>query len=311
MGLLIRHLQGGFLTAAVFPWAAVINTIFLFAVSPLAAASSYPERIVSLGPINTENVFLLGAGKRLIADTVYCVRPEEARHRIKIGTIMEINIEKIVALRPDLVLATALTQPAQIQKLKECGLRVIRFPKPVSFEAVCSQFLKLGKLLGLEQKAVAVLNEVRREVKCIKYLVSSYRRRKVLLQVGADPIFVSVPGSFMNDYIRFAGGINIADDQSSGLFSLEKAVALNPDTIIIAIMGTEAGRAAREQERWMKFKTITAVKMKRVYTINPDILCSPSPCTFAAGLRKIVSLIHPEAARHFVSVARKENACTQ
>ncbi|MCI5220091.1 MAG: ABC transporter substrate-binding protein, partial [Candidatus Electrothrix sp. LOE2] len=96
-------------------------------VAEQAEANTFPQRIVSLGPINTENVYLLGAEDRLVADTNYCVRPEAARSKEKIGSVMQVSIEKILSLRPDLNLATGLTQPQQLKKLRELGLRVEQF----------------------------------------------------------------------------------------------------------------------------------------------------------------------------------------
>lgn len=213
----------------------------------------------------------------------------------KIGSLMEINMEKIVSLRPDLVLATALTQPAYIKKLRQLGLRVIKFSKPDSFNAICAQFLELGQLLGLEKKAEKITARVRLIVGRITRAVSGFPPRTVFLQVGSRPLFASVPGSFTNDYIRLAGGKNIAAHQNTGMITTEKVVAMNPDIIIIAIMGTETGTAAREKAKWMRFSSLNAVKNHCVYTVNPDIICSPSPLTFATALRLIASLIHPEA----------------
>ncbi len=291
-GLYIPLITAAFLSAAV---------ILLSLSPPLHAqadiiSQAFPSRIVSLGPLNTENVFLLGAGNRLVADTVYCVRPQEARHREKIGSLMEINIEKIVSLQPDLVLATALTRPEQVKKLKSLGIRVVSFAKPDSFETICSQFLELGRILGLMENAEEIVTRARMVIECVKGSVSGLSRRKVFLQVGTDPVFASVPGSFTNDYITLGGGINIAADQTTGLFSREKVVAMNPDVIIIAVMGTETGTAAREKKAWKRFSSITAVRDNRVHTLDPDIICSPSPLTFAHALEKTACLIHPEAA---------------
>jgi len=289
------------------PCAATLLCVLLAAASalfPLTALSGHyggkpachPQRIVSLGPLNTENVFLLGAGHRLIADTIYCVRPDEARNREKIGSLMNINIEKLVSLEPDMVLATPLTRPEQIRKLESLGIRVVRFPKPDSFNAICRQFVELGAMLGMGKRAEDIIRQAEMEVQCVRDCVSRLTPRRVFLQVGADPVFASVPGSFTDDYIRLGQGINIASDQPTGLFSTEKVVAMNPDVVIIAVMGTESGTAAREKQRWSQFRTMSAVRGNRVHTLDPDIVCSPSPTTFAHSLERIACLIHPEAA---------------
>ena len=285
---MIHNITG---VAAVLLLAAVI----CLSAPACASPSPYPERIVSLGPLNTENVFLLGAGNRLVGDTIYCVRPPEARNREKVGTLMEINLEKIVALKPDIVLATGLTQPRDIEGLRRLGLRVVRFEKPDSFNALCSHLLRLGELLGCEKEARTIIKQVRHKVQCISHVCSSFPKQSVFLQVGANPLFASVSDSFTDDYIRLAGGENIVSDQLTGHTSLEKVLAMDPDVIIIAIMGTETGVAARERKRWMRFRQMKAVKAGRVHTVNPDIICSPSPVTFIKALAVVAGFIHPEA----------------
>jgi len=86
-----------------------------------------PERIISLGQTITERIYLLGADRNLIADTVYCVQPEDAKYKEKVGTLIQANLEKIVALKPDLVIATNMARPKQLRKLKDLGIRVVQF----------------------------------------------------------------------------------------------------------------------------------------------------------------------------------------
>ncbi len=260
----------------------------------VAHARQYPQRIVSLGPINTENVFLLGAGDRLVANTNYCVRPEAAKTKEKIGSVMQFSIEKIISLNPDLILATGLTRPEQVQQLQAAGIEVIHVPQPGSFAEICSQFLELGKLLGLEKQAEHIIAQAQEKVSVIQKQVSTLPAQKVLLQVGSQPIFASVPSSFTNDFIVLSGGINIAARQKTGRSNYEQVIAANPDIIIIAMMGSEAGAAAEEKRKWQKISVINAVKNKRVFIIDPNIACSPSPSTFASTLELVSKLIHPE-----------------
>ncbi len=260
----------------------------------VAHARQYPQRIVSLGPINTENVFLLGAGDRLVANTNYCVRPEAAKTKEKIGSVMQFSIEKIISLNPDLILATGLTRPEQVQQLQAAGIEVIHVPQPGSFAEICSQFLELGKLLGLEKQAEHIIAQAQEKVSVIQNQVSTLPAQKVLLQVGSQPIFASVPSSFTNDFIVLSGGINIAARQKTGRSNYEQVIAANPDIIIIAMMGSEAGAAAEEKRKWQKISVINAVKNKRVFIIDPNIACSPSPSTFASTLELVSKLIHPE-----------------
>ncbi len=283
---------------------ALLAAFLLFWPGHDAIGSEYPRRIVSLGPLNTENLYLLGAGDLLVADTVYCIRPQEAKGKEKIGTLTSVNMEKIVALRPDLVLATALTPEAQVAKLRAMGLKVVRFKRPDSFDAICDQLKDLARLLGLEERAEEIVAQARRQIRCINGAVSGRPKRRVLLQVGANPVFAAVPGSFTHDYIRLGGGYNIAADQDTGLIGMEKVIARDPEVIIIAIMGSEGGLAEGEKRRWMRYRSISAVRMGRVHTVSPDLVCSPSPATFVEALASIASIIHPEVAEEIRACIR-------
>lgn len=260
------------------------------------AGASEAKRVISLGPINTENVYLLGAQDRLVANSNYCVRPEAARHKEKIGSVMQVNIEKIVSLQPDLILATGLTQPQQVQKLRSMGLKVARFRQPSSFVAICDQFIELGSLLGMEAEAVGIVDAAWARVKRIEKLVADLPPPKVFLQIGSQPLFAAAPGSFTHDYIAFAGGTNIAANQKRGGVKFEQVIAENPAVIIVAIMGSESGIGAQQKQRWLAATVIDAARDKRVHLISPDILCSPSPATFASTLEVVARLIHPELA---------------
>ncbi len=271
-----------------------ITFLLLSAPLPCLASGQSPQRIISLGPINTENIFLLGAGDLLVANTSYCVRPEAAKSKDKIGSVMQITIEKIIGLQPDLVLATALSRPQQLRQLQAAGIRVVQFNQPASFHDICAQFLELGKLLGREDKAKQIITRARKEVADLQQLTATLPAQKVFLQVGAEPLFASVPTSFTNDFILLAGGINIAEKQTNGITNYEKVIAADPDVIIIAMMGSETGIAAEEQQKWMGIPVISAARQGRVHVISPDLICSPSPITFVETLHTIAALIHPE-----------------
>ena len=276
--------------------------IFIFALFLLATPATavtregsqrQVQRIISLGPINTENVFLLGAGERLVGNTSYCVRPDAARTIEKIGSVMQFSIEKIISLHPDLVLATGLTRPEQVQTLRDIGIKTVHFPQPGSFTEICDQFLLLGRMLGLEERAREIVNRAVERVNRIKQSVADLPLQKVFLQVGAQPLFSSTENSFTNDFIILSGGENIAGKNRSGLINPEQVIAKNPEVIIIAVMGSENGTAANEKRNWQRIPVIHAVENNRVHVINPDLVCSPSPATFASTLTIIASLIHP------------------
>lgn len=271
--------------------------VVLMAATALAAtkpAAGVAERVVSLSPLITENIYLLGAQESLVAVTTYCVRPKEARHKEKIGSVMQVSMEKIVSLQPDLILATNLTQPQQVAKLRSLGLQVVRFGRPSSFADICAQFVELGGLLGRHAAAHALVEQARFRVRQIQAQVAHLEPVKVFLQVGAQPLFSAVPGSFTHDFIRLGGGINIAGQQKRGGVRFEQVIAENPAVIIVAIMGSESGIGAQEMQRWLAVDVLEAARNSRVHIVDPDVVCSPSPTTFADTLAVLARLIHPE-----------------
>ncbi|WP_310600064.1 helical backbone metal receptor [Desulfobulbus sp.] len=252
------------------------------------------ERIVSLSPLLTENIYLLGAGDSLVGNTIYCHRPAAARDKVKVGSVQELSIEKIVALRPQLILASNLTPPPQVEKLQRLGFQVEIFRQPATFVDICTHFLRLGQVLGKKAQAEAIVAQARHKVEAVRQAVAGRPRPKVFLQVGAHPLFSSVKSSFTNDYIALSGGVNVAGNLRSGAVKMEQVLALNPDLIIIAVMGTEHGVGAEEKRRWQEYPAIEAVRTERVHVLDPDVVCSPSPLTFADTLVNIARLLHPQ-----------------
>jgi len=250
----------------------------------------YPQRIISLGPSLTEELYLLGVEDRLIGCTIYA--PECAKDKEKVGTVIDINLERIIKLKPDLVLATSLTNPKQVERLRKLKIRVVVFSEARSFQELCDQFLKLAKLIGKEKKAKEIIEDVKEKVKSIREKTKDLKKTKVFIQIGAKPLFTAGKNSFVNDFIEFAGGINIAKDVEVGIYSREKVLEKNPDVIIIVTMGI---RGIKEKEIWQRYKNINAVKNKRIYIIDSYKICSPTPTSFVETLKELIRILHPEA----------------
>ena len=254
-----------------------------------------PERIISLGQTITERIYLLGADRNLIADTVYCIQPEDAKYKEKVGTLLQANLEKIVALKPDLVIASNLARPKQLRKLKDLGIRVVQLSYPKNFSEICRQFLELGELLGKEEEAKEIIDNTRKKVAAIRMKTKNLPKKRVFIQLGIKPLHAVTKESFLNDYIEFAGGENIALNEGRGAYSREKVLKGDPEVIIISTMGTSEGESGKkEKESWMKYGSIAAVKNQNIYIVNPDKICSPTPITFVEALREIAEMIHPD-----------------
>jgi iron complex transport system substrate-binding protein len=250
---------------------------------------SGPKRIVSLGSYLTEGLFLLGVQDRIVGVTTYCTRPPEAQKKEKAGSIVEVNIEKVISLRPDLVLTTPLTNVKAKSKLRQLGMNVVDFAQVKDFSQICDQFLKLGSLVNQTEKAKQIVSQAQDKVKALNQSILNRPRQKVFIQVGSKPLFTMNKDFFVNDLIKLAGGINIAENTPTGIYSREKVVELNPDIIIIAAMGITA---EDEKQIWNRYPTINAVKHQRIYCIDPNIICNPIPDNFANTLKLIVDFLH-------------------
>ena len=111
----------------------------------------------------------------------------------------------------------------------------------------------------------------------------------MLVQIGAKPLWVATKDSFINDFIKLAGGINIGPSGESGLYSREKVLEQNPDVIIVVTMGIVG---EEEKKIWQKYKTLNAAKNNRIHIVDSYKVCSPTPVSFVEVLEEIVGLIH-------------------
>lgn len=270
-----------------------ILTLLLFLYYTYACSSQEEshQRIISLGSTLTEELYLLGVEDKVVGVTTYCQRPPQAKRKEKIGTIKEVNLEKIISLSPDLILATSLTNPKTKEKLKNLGIKVVEFSYARNFAQICDEFLQLARLVNQEEEAKRIIQQARNKVDTIKKSVQGLSHPKVFVQIGARPLFTANQDSFINDFIEFAGGTNIASTSKTGLYSREKVIEDNPDVIIIATMGI-AGE--REKAVWSRYKTINATRNNRIYIVDSYKLCSPTPVTFVETLENIVETLHPE-----------------
>lgn len=266
-------------------------TVLLMLTACWANAATFPQRVVSLGPALTEELLLLGLGDAIVGVTTYCVIPEEKKDIVRVGTITDIDLEKIVALNPDLVLATALTNAQQVKKLRSLDIRVISLPYYNSYQHICEEFISLGEITGRKEQAEEIVTREKKKVATIVQMTKALPRLKVFLQVGSDPLFTVSNKSFVNDFIVLAGGINIAAESGVGMYSREEVIKRDPDIIIVTAMGITG---EKEKRKWQRFNSINAVKNNRIYIIDPYRIGSPTPETFVDTLEEIVVMLYPE-----------------
>ena len=256
----------------------IIAFMLLFICRPAAAGQI---RIISLAPSTTEIVCALGLEDSLVAVSTYCDYPPEVKGKEKIGSFSEPNIEKILVLKPGIILATGLEQAQAVGKLKTLGLRVM-VSDPKTFRELYDSILAIGKACGKENEAVLLINKMKKTISAVSAkvaLIEPAKRPKVYFEIWHDPIMTAGKGSFIDEMITIAGGVNITSDapRPFSQFSPELIVKRDPDVIILGYMVKGEGAAESLSKRfgWDKIK---AVKQDRVYDdIGPNTLFRPGP----------------------------------
>ena len=252
-------------------------------------------RIVSLAPSTTEIIFALGLDSEIVGVSQFCDYPEAALAKERVGAFSQPNIEKIISLRPDIIFCTGLEQAPTIEKLRQLNLKVC-ISDPSNFKELFDSIAEIGNLVGREGQAARLITEMRESIRMISSQANSVpreKRPKVFVEIWHSPLMTAGKGSFVDELITSAGGLNIAHDMKKafGYFSPEAVIRRNPDCIILAYMDKENAREALG--RRLGWNRIAAVKSGRVYNdINSDWLLRPGP-RLIDGLKEVHKRLYP------------------
>ena len=254
-----------------------------------------PQRIVSVAPNVTEILFALGLEDRLVGVSVYCQYPPEALKKEKIGGYINPSLEKIVALRPDLVIGIAEGDlKTFVDKL--AGLKVpVYITNPRDALEVLTSIQKIGEVTFAQEPARKIVRSMEERVWTIQDKVQGQPRPRVLHILDFNPLISAGKGTFVDDLIRFAGGRNVAETATGKYprFSMEEVLVQDPEVILLASMKSR-DPMVKQRRWWERWKTISAVKQGRIYVLDSDLIHRPSP-RMAEGLERVARAIHPEA----------------
>ncbi len=264
----------------------LVAVVVTFATATTLQGQPY-TRIVSLAPSFTKSIDHLDAWDHLIGRTSFC-QDNDSKEVEVVASAVKANIEKIISLKPDVVLASGLTHPKDIELLRKVGIKVEVIYSPKSFQEVCDQFIQIGEWTGKSEQARAIVNECWKTVEEITRENASRPSKKVFFQVGANPIFSVVPNTFMDDFITLLGAENIAGQLTGGTVTREFVIANNPDYIFIATMGIVG---EEEVKIWKKYPNLTATRQGHIYIIDADKACQPIPSYFVETLQEMNRLM--------------------
>lgn len=253
-----------------------------------------PRRVITLAPSLTEMVFALGAGPRVVGVSRYSNFPPEVQDLPKVGSYVQLDVEKIVALRPDLCLAVKDGNPREaVEKLEWLGIPVYAV-NPKNLKEVMETLTALGQILQAREAARTVTARMEWRMDEVDARLRGLERRpRVFFQIGVTPIVSVGTDTFAHELIHRAGGVNVAaGSEPYPRFSVEQVLALRPDVIVVSSMEREQVFEAVRAE-WMRWHGIPAVASQRIHLVPSDLFDRPGP-RLVEGLELLARILHPE-----------------
>jgi iron complex transport system substrate-binding protein len=258
------------------------------------AISKRPERIVSIGPSNTEFLFALGAGDRVVGDDDFSDEPPAAKSKEHVGGV-KVNLEKVVSLKPDLIVTVKFSD-GTVEALSQSTAAVL-VVDPQNAADVARTASMLGKAVGADGDKLAA--DIQAKLDAVKARTANAPKPRVFHEIDASDLtkmYTVGPGSFVDDLIKLAGGTNIAAAAKSQYptISAEEVVRADPEIVVLAdsAYGT-TGEAVAARPGW---SALSAVKNKRVHPVDGNLFSRPGP-RLGAAAEAYAKLVHPELYR--------------
>ncbi len=256
---------------------------------------STPQRIVSLSPGNTEIVYALGLQDKLVGVTTYCNYPPEAQDKPKVSEFSNVDIEKIVSLNPDLILADSIHKAEAIPALEKLGFTVLALDPP-NLESVINDIQMIGEVAGNKSEADNLVSILRERVEAVTAQTekASLEKLRAFYLTWHDPLWTAGSGTLIDDLITKAGGINIAADlQGHSQITLEAVIERDPQIIFVTSSMGDQDTSFNYVNNEPRFKATEALRNSRVYRVDADIFSRTTPRS-VDGLEQLARLMHPE-----------------
>jgi iron complex transport system substrate-binding protein len=251
------------------------------------------DRLISLAPNLTEIVFAVGAGDRLVGRTSYCDYPPQAKSVTEVGDTLHPNIERIISLKPQVVLVSTASQlEVFTQQLENQNIAVF-VTDPHDLEGVFRTIEQVGDILGKREQATTLVQTLRQRTEAVEQAVKDKPPVRVFYQLSAEPLYTAGHDAFVTDLMRRAGAISVTAELPGAWpkYSSESALAANPEAIILPTGGSMGAANSAVTEALRKSP---AVRQGRVYKINDDHLVRPGPRAID-GLEEMARALHPDA----------------
>ncbi len=249
-----------------------------------------PEKIISVAPNITEILYEMGAGDKLIARTDYCDYPEQCLELESIGSLYTPDIEKMISLQPDVVLASTHFTEDTETKLTSAGIPVQVLYEETSFEGVYDMIKTLGDLVNCEAEAERMVSDMKEKIQTVTDKVTGLEKPTVyyVVSFGEGGEYTATGETFIHEMITIAGGDNIAKDGTGWSYSLEALLEADPSIILIDEDSKDSFLAGEA------YQNLTAVKEGKVYGIDGNTL-DRQGYRNAEAIETMAKIFYPEA----------------
>jgi len=249
-------------------------------------------RFVSLAPSLTEIVYAIGAGDGLVGRTTYCNYPPEAQRVEAVGDTLKPSIERIIALRPQVVFVSTASQLEAFTNELAAHQIAVYVTDSHDLEGVFRSIERIADLLKRRSQAAELLRQLRARVAAVEEKVKLRPPVRVFYQVSDEPLYTIGRDAFITDLIRRAGGISVTADVPGAWpkYSAESALAAKPEAIVLPTGGSMGNANSNVASA---LRGSPAVANGRVYKINDDHLSRPGPRS-VDGLEELARALHPE-----------------
>jgi iron complex transport system substrate-binding protein len=232
-------------------------------------------RVVSLAPSSTEILFAIGAGATVVGLDRYSDWPPQTARVEKVGANLDPSLERVVALRPDVVFTnTSANNQATVEGLERLGLAVF-VSRSEGLEAIYRDVQAIGDAVGRSAAASRLAADLRARVEAVRARARGAPPVRTLVVVWPDPLVVAGPTTHVSDLLAAVGAVNVADDtrQSFPTYSLERVIARAPEALIVGTHSNGPPSLAALE----RLTTVPAVRDRRVFTVDGDLLFRPGP----------------------------------
>lgn len=237
-----------------------------------------PEKVISLQPSNTEILFALGQGEKVVGVTDFDNYPEEAKEIKRVSDSMNINAEEIIGLKPDAIIAYTIGDENTLKPLKDAGIPIFVIQSALTFEDVYGDIEQIAEVMGVEEKGAELITDIKEQIAAVGEKVATIENKeKVYFEISPAPeIYTTGTETFQQEILEHAGVENVFADQSGWIkVSDEEILKRNPNTIITNVTYVEnAVEELKSRSGWNK---LSAVKNNKVFLVDSDVMSRPGP----------------------------------